>query len=171
MALAVGGELIHMKDVQLDPCGIINQTDPSNMQKELCPSLVRSAGAILINGQGQRFCNELDSNKVMSAAISQECSKHPTLLTSGLEQPRAYLLINMEVLAHIESDAASILQHQDAGQSFGCVRQFCEACGVPADVLQETFAQYGRYDLTDTVCTLSCYPLLSWSYLYTILSQ
>ena len=144
MAQEVGAELVHMKDIQLDPCGVINQTDPSNMQKTLCPSLVRSAGAILINRQGRRICNELDTSQRMSAAILQECDCHTMPLTSGREQHRAYLLMNKAVVSHIENDAASILHRPGAGQAFGDMSQFCSACGVSLEVLRETLARYGR---------------------------
>jgi succinate dehydrogenase/fumarate reductase flavoprotein subunit len=144
MARAVGAELVDMHQLQVDPCGIINQKDPSSMQKDLCPSLIRSAGAILVNGQGRRFCNELDSTQKMTAALVKECGHHKAHLSSGREQPVAYLLINMAVLSRIEQDGASILQHQDAGQSFGSVQQFCEAMGVPAQNLQDTFTKYAQ---------------------------
>lgn len=120
------------------------QSDPSQMQKDLCPSLIRSAGAILINGEGRRFCNELDCSKNMTPALIKSCGVHKAKLSSGRDQPVAYLLINMEVLAHIEKDGASILQHPDAGLSFGTVRHFCESHGVSADTLERTFQQYAR---------------------------
>lgn len=97
MVRSIGGELIHMNHVQFDGFGIINQANPSDMSKDILPSLIRSAGAIVINSEGKRICNELDLSKKISTAILQNCSHHPTRLTSGREQPVAYVLINQEV--------------------------------------------------------------------------
>jgi succinate dehydrogenase/fumarate reductase flavoprotein subunit len=99
MVRAVGGQLTQMTNVQLDAFGIINQGNPSAMSKDLLPSLIRFAGAIVINSQGKRICNEFDSSKKMSAAVLQHCSNHSVRLTSGREQPVAYVLINQKVLS------------------------------------------------------------------------
>lgn len=144
MARNVGAIVKGLKDVQLDPCGIINQRNPEAMQKDLCPSLVRSAGAILINQAGKRFCNELDSNKKMSEAVLQNCSEHKSRLTSGMEQHVSYLLINLDTLSRIEKDAASVLQHPDAGKSFGNMNQFCEEYNISPSTLKHTFDEYQR---------------------------
>lgn len=97
MVREIGGELIHMNHVQFDAFGIINQANPSSMSKDILPSLIRSAGAIVINSDGKRICNELDLSKKMASSILQNCSHHSTRLSSGREQPVAYVLINQEV--------------------------------------------------------------------------
>lgn len=79
------------------------------MRKDLCPSLIRSAGALLVNGQGRRFCNELDSTQKMTAALVKECGVHKTRLESGEEQPVAYLLINMAVSITISTYYAELV--------------------------------------------------------------
>lgn len=67
------------------------------MTKDILPSLIRSAGAILINSEGKRICNELDLSKKMSTAILRHCKHHSVRLLSGREQHVAYVLINPEV--------------------------------------------------------------------------
>lgn len=67
------------------------------MTKDILPSLIRSAGAIVINSDGRRFCNELDLSKKMSSAILHHCKHHKVRLVSGREQHVAYVLINPNV--------------------------------------------------------------------------
>lgn len=117
------------------------------MTKDILPSLVRSAGAILINSEGKRICNELDLSKKISTAILHHCKHHHVRLSSGREQHVAYVLINPEVLSHIERDAASILQHENAGKSYGRIEDFCTEYNIPLDNIQETFNEYKKYIL------------------------
>jgi succinate dehydrogenase/fumarate reductase flavoprotein subunit len=120
MVRAVGGLLTQMTNVQLDAFGIINQSDPSNMSKDILPSLIRFAGAIVINSQGKRICNELDSSKKMSTAILQHCSHHSIRLSSGREQPVAYVLINPNVFPSSSPSLPSpLLPHHSALSPLG----------------------------------------------------
>lgn len=115
------------------------------MSKDLLPSLIRSAGAIVINSNGQRIFNELDLSKHMTSALFQNCNHHSVRLTSGREQHVAYVLINREVTSHIGNDAATILQHEQAGKSYGEINHFCEEYKIPTEELQKTFENYERY--------------------------
>jgi hypothetical protein len=130
------------------------------MQKDVCPSLVRRAGAVLINSNGQRFCNELDLSKKISEAILSRCGQHPARLSSGREQHVAYLLINQEVMQRIEGDAASVLEHRNAGVSYGTIAQFCEDRGIPVDALEQTFQSYRRWGEAGGQCGLHTHPVI-----------
>jgi hypothetical protein len=59
MVRDMGGNVIDLAVVCHEPCGIIDRMNPSAVSKVVCPYLVRSAGALLVNQQGNRFCNEL----------------------------------------------------------------------------------------------------------------
>ena len=120
------------------------QNDPSKMTKDILPSLIRSAGAILINQEGKRICNEFDLSKKISTAILHHCKNHPVRLQSGREQHVAYALINPTVLSHIERDAATILQHENAGKSYGRTEDFCAEYKIPLQNLKDTFEEYER---------------------------
>jgi hypothetical protein len=123
----------------------ISQSDPSNLSKDILPSLIRSAGAIVVNADGKRIFNELDLSKKMASALLHNCKQHATRLSSGREQPVAYVLINQEVTSHIERDGASILQHDQAGKSYGQVHHFCAEYGISSDELKKTFEEYERF--------------------------
>ena len=59
LAVAVGAGTIDMDKVQIHPTGWVDPKDPSNQNKILAAELMRGVGGVLINSQGQRFCNEL----------------------------------------------------------------------------------------------------------------
>ena len=59
LASKLGASLFGMKDVQLHPTGFVDPRDVDNPTKVLAAELLRGVGGILLNGRGQRFCNEL----------------------------------------------------------------------------------------------------------------
>lgn len=59
LATALGAGTIDMEKVQIHPTGWVDPKDPSNPSKILAGELMRGVGGILINSEGNRFCNEL----------------------------------------------------------------------------------------------------------------
>jgi len=57
--------------VQLHPTGFINGKDPLNTWTFLCPEIMRGVGGVLINREGNRFINELDTRDVVASGIEQ----------------------------------------------------------------------------------------------------
>lgn len=55
----LGGNVIDLGVLHHEACGIIDSDCPSVVSKQVCPYVTLSAGALLINQQGSRFCNEL----------------------------------------------------------------------------------------------------------------
>jgi len=89
---AIGGATIQMANIQIHPTA-----EATN--HILITEAVRGNGAILVNKGGQRFCNEMDTRDVVSAAILKQ--------TDG----EAFLVFDQSVrksLASIETYATSI---------------------------------------------------------------
>merc|ERR1712137_357308 len=59
MALAVGGGTKDMERVQVHPTGLINPDEPDAKVKFLAAEALRGCGALLLDANGKRFCNEL----------------------------------------------------------------------------------------------------------------
>ena len=97
MARAIGAELVHMDRVQTHPTGLVHPKNPASLSKFLCPEAVRGSGAILVNGRGVRFTDELGSRSAVTKHIAQHCQDHDVRLESGREQKVAYVLLNQEV--------------------------------------------------------------------------
>jgi len=59
LGTAVGAGIVDMDKVQIHPTGWVDPKDPSNPGKILAGELMRGVGGILMNNEGERFCNEL----------------------------------------------------------------------------------------------------------------
>eukprot|EP00934_Nitzschia_sp_Nitz4_P005122 Nitzschia sp. Nitz4//scaffold25_size161228//17957//21361//NITZ4_002415-RA/size161228-processed-gene-0.178-mRNA-1//-1//CDS//3329544541//5112//frame0 len=59
LATGLGAVTRDMEKVQIHPTGWVDPTDPKNPTKTLAAELMRGVGGILVNKEGNRFCNEL----------------------------------------------------------------------------------------------------------------
>lgn len=59
LGTSVGAGIVDMDKVQIHPTGWVDPKDPSNPGKILAGELMRGVGGILMNHEGERFCNEL----------------------------------------------------------------------------------------------------------------
>jgi len=59
LATKLGAGTVDLDKVQVHPTGWVDPSDPDNTSKVLAAELMRGVGGILINDNGQRFCNEL----------------------------------------------------------------------------------------------------------------
>jgi fumarate reductase flavoprotein subunit len=70
---AIGGTTIQMANIQIHPTA-----EATN--HILITEAVRGNGAILVNHEGQRFCNEMDTRDVVSAAILAQSQEEALLV-------------------------------------------------------------------------------------------
>ena len=70
LAYRMGAQLRFMDTFQYHPTGV---SYPEAMAGLLVTEAMRSAGAQLLNAQGKRFVNEMDTRDVVAAAIIREC--------------------------------------------------------------------------------------------------
>ncbi|CAE8599640.1 unnamed protein product [Polarella glacialis] len=59
MSEAVGAKTVDLEWVQVHPTGLVDPEQPDAKVKILAAEVLRSAGGILLNAQGERFCNEM----------------------------------------------------------------------------------------------------------------
>ncbi|KAF2205359.1 Flavocytochrome c [Delitschia confertaspora ATCC 74209] len=67
---AIGAQLIDMSLVQVHPTGFIDPKDPENMVKFLAAEMLRGEGGILLEPNGSRFINELETREKITDAIT-----------------------------------------------------------------------------------------------------
>ena len=124
MAKELGAAFVDMDQIQTHPT--VNP-DTQTMYTEG----VRGNGAILVNKEGKRFVNELETRDVVSAAILEQ--------TDG----QCYLVFDQAVrdsLAAIESYIkAGIVTEADTPEALG------EALGIDGAALAETLSTYAGY--------------------------
>ena len=121
---AIGGATIQMANIQIHPTA-----EATN--HILITEAVRGNGAILVNHESKRFCNEMDTRDVVSAAILAQT------------QGEAFLIFDQGVrksLASIETYANQHLLKEGA-----TVAELAQAIGVPAADLEDTLNRYNTY--------------------------
>lgn len=129
MALALGAALKDIDQIQTHPT--VNP-DTSTMYTEA----VRGNGAILVNTEGKRFVNELETRDKVSAAI--------------LEQPgqKSYLLFDQDVresLSAIEKYIKEgIVVQADS------IEELAQKAGIDAEGLKKTVEEYSSYQESGT---------------------
>ena len=118
---AIGGATIQMANIQIHPTA-----EATN--HILITEAVRGNGAILVNVHGQRFCNEMDTRDVVSAAIL------------GQENGEAFLIFDQTVrksLASIETYANQHLLSEGT-----TIEELADCVALPANTLSATVSRY-----------------------------
>ena len=118
---AIGGATIQMANIQIHPTA-------EAVNHILITEAVRGNGAILVNQGGLRFCNEMDTRDVVSAAILEQ------------EGGEAFLIFDQAVresLASIETYANQHLLSEGA-----TIEELASRVGIPADKLAESISRY-----------------------------
>ena len=90
----IGADLVDMDKVQVHPTGFINPKDRYAKDKFLAPELLRGVGGILVNENGDRFCNELGTRDYVTNKIRENCKKQNTDI---LDQYECFLFMNDEM--------------------------------------------------------------------------
>lgn len=129
MAEELGAALVDMDQIQTHPT-----VNPET--QTMYTEGVRGNGAILVNKEGKRFVNELETRDVVSAAILEQTDK------------QCYLVFDQAVrdsLAAIESYVKKgIITEADTPEALG------EAIGVDGAALAETLKAYAGYQAAGT---------------------
>ena len=118
---AIGGVTIQMANIQIHPTA-------EATSHILITEAVRGNGAILVNHDGRRFCNEMDTRDVVSAAILAQ------------SQGEALLIFDQGVrrsLASIETYANQHLLSEG-----NTITELANAVGIPAETLSQTISRY-----------------------------
>ena len=75
MVMAIGGNGIDMDKVQVHPTGLVDPKDPGSKWKFLAAESLRGEGGILLNADGDRFCDELGHRDYVSGMMWKEKDK------------------------------------------------------------------------------------------------
>ena len=123
----LGGDLIQMEQIQIHPTA-----EATN--HILITEAVRGNGAILVNQQGARFVNEMETRDAVSAAIlSQEGAKAYLIFDQGVRKS----------LASIETYA-----NQGLLKTGNSVEELARSIECSSSALQTTLNKYNEYQST-----------------------
>merc|ERR1711939_759261 len=65
MVMAIGGNGIDMDKVQVHPTGLVDPKDPGSKWKFLAAEALRGEGGLLLNGDGNRFCDATEEFEML----------------------------------------------------------------------------------------------------------
>lgn len=69
MVMAIGGNGIDMDKVQVHPTGLVDPKDPDSKWKFLAAEALRGEGGLLLDANGNRFCDELGHRDYVSGEM------------------------------------------------------------------------------------------------------
>ncbi|EQL00985.1 flavocytochrome c [Ophiocordyceps sinensis CO18] len=75
MIMAIGGNGIDMDKVQVHPTGLVDPKDPGSKWKFLAAEALRGEGGLLLNADGDRFCDDLGHRDYVSGMMWKEKDK------------------------------------------------------------------------------------------------
>lgn len=75
MVMAIGGNGIDLEKIQVHPTGLVDPKDPGAKTKFLAAEALRGEGGLLLNGDGDRFCDELGHRDYVSGMMWKEKDK------------------------------------------------------------------------------------------------
>ena len=125
MAQAIGADTVDLEQIQLHPTVHLQGSDAVLITEGL-----RGDGAILVNQEGERFFNEVETRDKVSAAEFEQ--------TGGY----AWLIVDSRM-----SEASNVIKgyinkgYAETGDSY---QALAEAIGAPADVLEATMEKWNN---------------------------
>jgi flavocytochrome c len=71
LAMDIGAKTIGLKHVQVHPTGLVNPSDPDNRTKFLAAEALRGEGGIILDNEGNRFCNDIGKRDYVTGRMWQ----------------------------------------------------------------------------------------------------
>lgn len=131
MALEAGAELVDMEWIQVHPTGLINPSDPDNKNKWLAAESLRGVGGILIDSDGDRFCNELGRRDYVSERMKSN-SNIPFRLVLNSAAAKE---LEWECENYVKFKLMKIYQNS---------RELAEEMSIDTKNLEDTFNKYNE---------------------------
>jgi len=75
MGQLIGALTSDLNEIQVHPTGFIDPVDITNKTKTLCAEVMRGVGGILLNLDGNRFCNELGTRQYIVDKMNEQIKK------------------------------------------------------------------------------------------------
>ncbi|KZW01656.1 Flavocytochrome c [Exidia glandulosa HHB12029] len=129
MAMAVGAKGIDLEKVQVHPTGLVDPKEPEAKVKFLAAEALRGVGGLLLDNEGQRFCDELGHRDYVTGKI-WENGKYPIRLVLNGEASK-------EIEWHCKHYVGrGLMRRFDSGEALA------KEMGLKPEVLKKTFDDY-----------------------------
>jgi len=137
MSMAVGADTVDLEWIQVHPTGLIHPEEPDAKVKFLAAEALRGVGGILLDMNGQRFCNELGRRDYVTGMMWK--NKGLTLgNTTGF-----FLCLNGKASTEITWHCKHY-QGRGLMKSYKNMGEFAKEYGIPLANIEETFKNYNE---------------------------
>jgi len=137
MAQAIGAKAIGLKHVQVHPTGLVNLDDPDNRTKFLAAEALRGEGGILIDRDGNRFCNDIGKRDYVTGCMWKH-NKGPYRLVLNSKAASG-------IAWHCKHYCGRRVMRQfETGQALA------DDMGISVDQLQASFSSYNEFAKNDS---------------------
>lgn len=133
MVMAIGGNGIDMDKVQVHPTGLVDPKDPGSKWKFLAAEALRGEGGLLLNADGNRFCDELGHRDYVSGEMWKEKKegKFPIRLVLN---SKASNVLDFHTRHYAGRGLMKKMTGEELAKEIGCTPQH----------LQSTFSKYNN---------------------------
>ncbi|POS85004.1 putative fumarate reductase protein, partial [Erysiphe pulchra] len=136
MVMAIGGNGIDLDKVQVHPTGLVDPKDPGSKWKFLAAEALRGEGGLLLNADGNRFCDELGHRDYVSGEMWKEKDKGKFPIRLILNSKASNVLD-----FHTRHYSGRGLMKKMTG------KELAKEIGCSAEHLQKTFDEYNEIAL------------------------
>ena len=141
IARKINAKLIDMSYIQIHPTSFIDFNDKFNKHKILAPELLRGIGGILINFNGERFCNELGTRDYVTKKIIENCNK---VDNNEIEQYQCFLIINEKGFKDYGTNI-NFYYNKGLLRKYNDFKTFSEEYNINYTILNNTIFKYNEY--------------------------
>merc|ERR1719506_2657863 len=137
MAMAVGADTVDLEWVQVHPTGLVHPDEPDAKVKFLAAEALRGVGGVLLDANGERFCNELGRRDYVTGQMwKNEGVKLGN--TTGF-----FLCLNGKASNEI---AWHCKHYKGRGimKSYKNMEEFAKEYGIPLANIEATFKEYNQ---------------------------
>lgn len=130
MTVKAGGDLVDMEWIQVHPTGLVHPRDPNNKVKWLAAEALRGVGGILLNKNGERFCDELGRRDYVSGEMIKNQGPFRLVLSSGASK---------EIQWHCNHYIG-----RGVMKKFNNLKEIAQEMGITYDKLSSTIDEYNQ---------------------------
>ncbi|KAK0630072.1 FAD binding domain-containing protein [Bombardia bombarda] len=171
MVMAIGGNGIDMDKVQVHPTGLVDPKDPGSKWKFLAAEALRGEGGLLLNGDGDRFCDELGHRDYVSGMMwkEKENNKFPVRLVLN---SKASTVLDFHTRHYSGRGLMKKMSGQELAKEIGCKPEHLQktfqtyntiADGKQKDPWGKKFFHNGPLDINDTFHVAVMEPVLHFT--------
>merc|ERR1711976_596505 len=137
MSMAVGANCVDLEWVQVHPTGLVHPEEPDAKVKFLAAEALRGVGGVLLDIDGNRFCNELGRRDYVTGMMWK--NKGLTLgNTTGF-----FLCLNGKASTEITWHCKHY-KGRGLMKSYGHMSEFAKEYGIPLENIEKTFKAYNE---------------------------